>query len=447
MPALPQDSSPRLSLPWLMPAQAQKHVTHNEALERLDILVMCVLQASAAETPPGSPEEGQLWGLGPAPTGAWAGQGGRMAAFQGGGWLFFDPAPGWQAWDAGAGAARRHDGTAWVDPLTGTSPEGLDGLGIGTSPDGVNRLAVAGAATLLTHGGAGHQVKVNKAAPAETASLLYQTNWSGRAEMGLAGGDDFSLKVSADGSAWTEALAADRTSGQVSLPQGAVISGSITGTAVMQSATDAMAGRLMTTGGFGLGVGAGLTPPAVTLANGVVPGLFAYYSSDPAAPSGNSGAVLVQRYATNFVMQWARPLGGWLSFTRYSTDGGATWSDWSQTYGQKTVLGAVSQSGGTPTGALMEAGSNTNGSYLRLADGTQICRHVLTASAGAATGWTYPAAFAAAPAVTGTVEATVLAALCLDAAPGATSASLSVRGADDARRADTVHLSALGRWF
>ncbi len=81
-------------------------------------------------------------------------------------------------------------------------------LGLGTSADAQNPLAVAGPATLLTHDGAGHQVKVNKAAPGDTASLLFQTNWSGRAEMGTAGTDAFSIKVSPDGSNWSTALTA-----------------------------------------------------------------------------------------------------------------------------------------------------------------------------------------------------------------------------------------------
>jgi hypothetical protein len=57
------------------------------------------------------------------------------------------------------------------------------------------------------------------------------------------------------------------------------------------------------------------------------------------------------------------------------------------------VLGTVSQSGGTPTGALIEAGSNANGQYTRFADGTQICTNTLAASATGSVTWTFPAAF------------------------------------------------------
>ena len=61
-------------------------------------------------------------------------------------------------------------------------------------------------------------VDLNKAGVAETASLLYQTAFSGRAEMGLAGNDDFSIKVSPDGTTFTEALRVDAATGAVALP-------------------------------------------------------------------------------------------------------------------------------------------------------------------------------------------------------------------------------------
>jgi hypothetical protein len=59
---------------------------------------------------------------------------------------------------------------------------------------------------------------LNKATAGDTASLLFQTGFGGRAEMGTAGGDDFTVKVSANGSAWFTALEADAASGEVTLP-------------------------------------------------------------------------------------------------------------------------------------------------------------------------------------------------------------------------------------
>lgn len=226
------DLTTRLEMPYLMPSQAQKHVTHNEALRRLDQLVQLVLQDSAAEVPPGTPGEGMVYGLGAAPQGAWAGQGGQLAAFDDGAWHFFTPRPGWLAWDLSTGPQgqlRAWDGSAWQD----AAPEQLAQLGIGTAADAQNPLAAAGAATLLTHAGAGHQLKINKAGPAETASLLFQSGWQGHAEIGLTGSNALAIKVSADGSSWSEALRVDPATA------------TLTGAAVQASAEDTTAGRLM----------------------------------------------------------------------------------------------------------------------------------------------------------------------------------------------------------
>lgn len=62
-------------------------------------------------------------------------------------------------------------------------------------------------------------------------------------------------------------------------------------------------------------------------------------------------------------------------------------------YGRDNILGTVSESGGVPTGAIMEAGSNANGRYIKYTDGTLICEGEITSSATAQTTITYPAPF------------------------------------------------------
>ncbi|MEM1372864.1 MAG: DUF2793 domain-containing protein [Pseudomonadota bacterium] len=214
---MPDLKSPILSLPYIAAAQAQKHVTHNEALAQLDILVQLSVVAFDAVTPPSDPAGGDVYAIGAAATGVWAGQAvGTLAAFTEGTWFFAVPKTGWIAGDGASASARVWDGSAWQSLGAGMDAS-VDMLGVNATADLANRISVSAEATLLSHEGAGHQLKLNKAADTDTASLLFQTGWSGRAEMGTTGSDDFEIKVSADGATWFAALTCDGTSGAVSV--------------------------------------------------------------------------------------------------------------------------------------------------------------------------------------------------------------------------------------
>lgn len=103
-----------LSLPLVQAAQAQKHVTVNEALVRLDALVQLTLQSLAVGVPPVEPADGQAWGVPDEAMGAWAGQDGRIAIADNGGWVFATPRAGWRTFVVDAGSEMRHDGTGWI---------------------------------------------------------------------------------------------------------------------------------------------------------------------------------------------------------------------------------------------------------------------------------------------------------------------------------------------
>ncbi|MCW4116746.1 DUF2793 domain-containing protein [Aurantimonas sp. MSK8Z-1] len=219
------DCTPNLSLPFLMPSQAQKHVTHNEALAILDALVQLTVESDTLTAPPESPAAGARYFVAPDATGDWTGQSGRLALFQDGAWTFLVPGRGWQAYVASRGSTVLFDGSVWAE--TGAAPDlaaladrRVTELGINTAADGLNRLSVAAAATLLNHEGGDHRLKINKGAVPATALLIWQSGYSGRAELGLAGSDELSLKVSADGSAWREALRVCGTSGELALADG-----------------------------------------------------------------------------------------------------------------------------------------------------------------------------------------------------------------------------------
>lgn len=216
-------TSPILALPFLQASQAQKHVTHNEALRALDVLVQLSVQAFELNTPPGLPQEGDVYAIGDTGTDAWAGHDLEIAAWIDGAWYFFVPLAGWRAWGVAENELRIWDGTGWVLPTAST--ENVDSIGVGTSADPTNKLAVRSDASLLTHDGAGHQLKINKSGTGDTASLLFQNGFSGRAEMGLAGEDNFSFKVSDDGANWTTAIDIAADTGTISLGEGLTLGG------------------------------------------------------------------------------------------------------------------------------------------------------------------------------------------------------------------------------
>jgi hypothetical protein len=212
------NATPNLAFPYIMASQAQKHLTHNEALRTLDAVVQIGVADRDLADPPADPANGARFIVGAGAGGAWAGQAGHVATRQDGAWAFFAPREGWLAWVADEDVLVAFDGEAWVPALGRPSL-----LGVNAAADGGNRLAVKSDAVLFGHddatpGGSGDvRVKLNKAAAGATASLLFQTDYSGRAEFGTIGDDRFVLKVSANGAQWIEAMRIDNATGAVSL--------------------------------------------------------------------------------------------------------------------------------------------------------------------------------------------------------------------------------------
>lgn len=354
--------TPRLNLPFLQPSQAQKHVTHNEALRHLDLVVQLSVVALEQTVPPTAPDQGATYGLGSSPTGDWAGQSGNLAAWLDNAWYFFAPAAGWRVWDQSAAVLKVWDQGTWIVPAIETA--NLAGVGVATGYDPTNRLSVRSPATLLSHDGGGHQLKINKANASDTASLLFQSNWAGHAELGLSGGTDFAIKVSPDGGSWTEVLRADAAAGV------------LTGSAVQSNPDDVSPGRLMR----------------------------ADYGYCP----GN-------------------------------------------------LLGSVNQSGGAPTGAVIERGATADGEYVRFADGTQICTVNPTAVscttgsgalfASAQNTWTFPADFAAGSTPVLSGSGNTIGRFVSFGISSETQVDWQVLSANFDTAGVTPSLMAVGRWF
>lgn len=211
----------RLGLPFVMPAQAQKHVTVNESLRRLDVLVQtCVVSASTAAEP-AAPAAGDAFILTPERAGAtWSAmRPGSIAAFQDGAFAEIAPVAGQLAFVRDEGALRVFDGANWASVVS-PSLDASALFGVNAEADAVNRLSVKADAELLSHDdvtpGSGDARKIiNKAALGRTAAVLFQSGFSGRAEIGLLGSDALSFKVSSDGATFREILRMDAATGNL----------------------------------------------------------------------------------------------------------------------------------------------------------------------------------------------------------------------------------------
>lgn len=223
------ENTPNLGLPFILPSQAQKHVTHNEALRALDAVVqIAILDRDLAE-PPMSPSDGDRYIVADGGSGDWSGHDDAIAAWQDGAWAFYPPGPGWLAWIADEETLLVWNGAAWAG-VGGGSLNPVPLIGVNATADATNRLSVKSDAVLLSHddltpGNGDQRTKLNKASAANTASILFQDAYSGRAEFGLAGDDDFHIKVSPDGSAWFDAILVDKDTGAVSFPNSAIAGG------------------------------------------------------------------------------------------------------------------------------------------------------------------------------------------------------------------------------
>ena len=245
--------------------------------------------------------------------------------------------------------------------------------------------------------------------------------------------------------------------GNVTTTGNVVVTGTVTGTAVQATADDTTANRLLRTGAGGL-VGLALDHGAATSFDAVTGGSFFGNASTASVPAnapaaGQAHAGMMARGSAARALQVAANLTGSparLWWRRQDT----AWDTWRYAFDSGNVLGTVTMAGSLPTGALIERGSNANGSYVRFADGTQICWSAdFTLDCTTATGavfssadqtWTYPAAFSVVP---------NLAATCMNntvcwatARSSATTAAVGRIWSSQSITARTLRITASGRW-
>lgn len=109
------DQSTRLGLPFLAAAQAQKHVTVNESLLRLDALTQLSVLSATTSAQPASPSDGDIYMLPSGKTGAdWGAMAnGALAYYRDGVWEELTPQHGWRCFVEDANALYARLASSW----------------------------------------------------------------------------------------------------------------------------------------------------------------------------------------------------------------------------------------------------------------------------------------------------------------------------------------------
>ena len=172
------------------------------------------------------------------------------------------------------------------------------------------------------------------------------------------------------GSADTVPVAQGGTGGNTQLTAQAAL-----GLVKQTGVTDATAGSLLAVGAGGLLAGGNnVSPQPITDANNALANGW-YSGSGTAAniPIADQFSILTVGLSSSQITQTLYYHSSGTIFTRRRYGDATTWSTWTIVFTIKTAVGTVSQSGGVPTGAIIETGTNSNGTYTKFASGLLIC--------------------------------------------------------------------------
>jgi hypothetical protein len=134
MPAL---ETGRYRLPLLAVSQAQKEITHNEALVMIDALLHMAVEAALTVAPTATDNDiGKCWIINGTPTGAWANKAGQIAFWIGGSWRFVIPHEGMGVWNKSTRRHSRFISGQWTTAPSVPNPTG------GTAVDSEARAAI-----------------------------------------------------------------------------------------------------------------------------------------------------------------------------------------------------------------------------------------------------------------------------------------------------------------
>lgn len=106
----------RYRLPLLAVSQAQKEITHNEALAIVDALLHTAIEGVLTTAPMvADADMGKCWLVGASPTGIWTGKAGSIAVYLGGSWRYIVPQDGMRIWNRSTAGHLCRIGGQWLD--------------------------------------------------------------------------------------------------------------------------------------------------------------------------------------------------------------------------------------------------------------------------------------------------------------------------------------------
>jgi len=216
-------TSLRHDLPYIMPGQSLKHISYNSAIERLDILQSLVLEALNVELPPIEPIIGNCYDIGENPQGIFSEISHKIAVYLDSGWHIFDKVEGMTAFDKLTQNFLCFDGNNWKPINSVGDLNRMQMLGVNIDADSSNKFAVKSDQVLLTsemsldNGTGDLRVTLNKSGQSQTASLIFKDQYEARAETGLTGGDNYTIKVGENGDGLETAFEIDMNTRNIGL--------------------------------------------------------------------------------------------------------------------------------------------------------------------------------------------------------------------------------------
>lgn len=217
--------TPNLQIEHLVPQQIQREVTVNDAFNRVDAFMNNGAISRQHHTPPKDPDNGDVYIISQTPEDIWQDKAGWLTYYWQV-WYYIQPNEGITIWVNDEDILLTYNGKEWQETLKAPATDYTQTLGVGAKADAYNKLVVRSAASLFTHAEQHNvQMKLNKAGEKYTASQLFQSNYTTHAEWGLVGSNNFSLKVSADGSYFQPVMQIDSNTAQARFYQPVQTSG------------------------------------------------------------------------------------------------------------------------------------------------------------------------------------------------------------------------------